>query len=229
MDLFKAIVRPVAFCLACLLAATPAFADIVCDAVHSAVNLDGTTQVDTLKTYVKSNKVKLEYQTGQNSIIIRSDLQVILSVFPSENAYSEINFEQLCTVPFGPTPLIITPGFTEPVVEFLDTGQTARINSVVCRKYVINEISSFRLLQYTVFASQEPDFPETFASFFGSGAPLKYKPFEEMRKIPGLPLKIIIIETVSGNSYVQTYEFSNYHNTSLEDSAFNLPVGYAVK
>ncbi len=208
---------------------TTANADIVCDATLTAVDQSGNERTNAVNVYIKSDKVKLEWQNDSTSFILRSDLQALLTISPSETAYYETDFSQLYTTPFGPMPLMISPGFGDPIVEFIDTGEAELINGLSCRKYVITEIASFRLLQYTIYATDELDFAETFSSFFSSATSLKYKPFEEMRKIPGLPVKIAISETVGGVSNTQTYEFSNYQESSLNDSLFSVPEGYSLQ
>jgi len=209
--------------------ATCALADIASDVTLTSVDDVENERVESLKAYVKSNKVKLEWQSDLMSFVLRSDLQHILHIYPSQATYAETDFGELYTTPFGPNPLVIAPGFGEPTVESIDTGQTELIDGFTCKKYVINEISSFRLLQYTIYATEELASSENFASFFASETPLKYKPFEEMRRIPGMPLKISISETIDGSSFSQTYKFSNYQETSLEESLFNLPEGYTLK
>jgi hypothetical protein len=208
---------------------TSARADLTCDVIRTAAGLYAEEHSNALNVYVKSNKVKLEWVDDSAYLILRSDLQAILNVVPSESIYQETGFSQLYVLPFGPLPLTISPGSGNPIVEFVDTGETELINGLSCKKYVISEITTSRLLQYTVFATDELDFDETFSSFFSSTDPIEYQPFEEMRKIPGLPLKLSINETVGDSTFVQTYEFSNFQESSLDDSIFNVPAGYTLK
>lgn len=215
--------------LLCRAGETTARADIVCDATVTVANEVGEESVESMNVYVKANKVKMERLDGSLSFVLRSDLQVLLNIFPAESAYHETNFSQMYTIPFGPMPFTISPGFGDPVVELDDTGETELIGGLSCKKYVITEISSFRLLQYTIYATDELVFSETFDSFFSSPDEVKYKPFEEMRTIPGLPLKIVINETVGARTYSQTYEFSNYQQSALDDSLFSVPAGYSPK
>jgi hypothetical protein len=213
----------------CCVASTAANADFVCDAIRTAASIYAEEHSSALNIYVKSNKVKMEWVDDSAYLVLRSDLQAILNIVPSEGVYQETGFSQLYVLPFGPLPLTISPGFGEPIVEFIDTGGTELINGLSCKKYVISEITASRLLQYTIFATDELNFAETFSSFFSSTNPIEYKPFEEMRKIPGLPLKISISETVGDSTFVQTYEFSNFQESSLDDSVFNVPGGYTLK
>ncbi len=215
--------------LLCRVGEITARADIVCEATLTIAGAGGEQSVESMDVYVKANKVKMERPDGSRAVVLRSDLQILLNISPSESAYHETNFSQMYTVPFGPMPLTISPGFGDPVIEFDDTGATELIDGLSCKQYVITEISSFRLLQYTVYATDELIFSETFDSFFSSSAPIEYRPFEEMRKIPGLPLKIVINETVGARTYSQTYEFSNYQQSALDDSLFSVPAGYSPK
>jgi hypothetical protein len=213
----------------CLVVGAPAVADIICDATLTSIDQAGNEYSSPLNIYVKSNKIKMQWQDDSASFVLRSDLQTILNIFPVESTYREVGFGQIYTLPFGPMPLTISPGFSDPFVEFIDTGEAELIDGLSCRKYVITEISSFKLLQYTIYATDELNFDETFNSFFSSEGPIKYQPFEEMRNIPGLPLKISISETVGDSTYVQTYEFFNYLESSLDDSLFSVPEGYTLQ
>jgi hypothetical protein len=203
-----------------------AYADIECDATLTIVDGGGEPQSVSLRAYVKSNRVRLEYVDSGTAIILRSDLQTLITIQPEESAYWERGFNQLYVTPFGSKSLLIPPGFVEPVVEFIATGESQIIHGVSCKKYVIQEIASFRLLQYTIYATEELAFPESFASFFFTDSPLSYRPFEEMKKIPGLPLKVEIVENVDGNSFTSIYEFSNYQASALDEAIFAVPAGY---